>query len=193
MRTIVLDLETQRTFEEVGGKRFDQLGISVLGLYDASTDSYEVLEEADIGRLTNRLIDADLLVGYNIKYFDFPVLQPYVACKLAELPALDLLEEIEKVIGHRVGLDNVAKATLGRGKIGSGLDAIYYWRDGKIDELKKYCLEDVRLTKEVYDFGLREGEIYCTSRDGAQRITVKVDWRQRPERRMAPPSNYSLF
>ena len=193
MKIIVFDLETKKTFEEVGGKRFDQLGVTVLGLYDAAKESYEVLEEAQLGSLTNRFIDADLIIGYNIKHFDYPVLQPYVSCDLARLPTLDLLEEIEKTIGHRVGLDNVAKATLGRGKIGSGMDAIYYWRDGKIDLLKKYCLEDVRLTKELYDYGVERGEIFCTSRDGGQKVVIKTPWKGRGAQTVSPPANYSLF
>lgn len=193
-KVIVFDLETQRTFEEVGGKQFDRLGVSVLGLYDSTANDYEILEEVDLARLANRFIDADLIVGYNIRHFDFPVLQPYVTCDLSRLPALDILEEIEKSIGHRVGLDNVAKATLGKGKIGTGMDAIYYWRDGKTDLLKKYCLEDVRLTKEVYDFGRSRGEIYCTSRDGAEKIVVHVDWNNKGRAQIPPPPvNYSLF
>ncbi|HTL39572.1 MAG TPA: ribonuclease H-like domain-containing protein, partial [Methylomirabilota bacterium] len=98
-------------------------------------------------------------IGFNIKNFDYPVLQPYLNYKIAELPTLDILEEVEKMIGHRVKLDNLAQANLGAGKSGDGLQALKYYKLGQIEELKKYCLDDVRITKELYDYVGKYGKL----------------------------------
>ncbi|MGE5392330.1 MAG: DEAD/DEAH box helicase, partial [Candidatus Saccharibacteria bacterium] len=71
----------------------------------------------------------------------------------------DILLELEKLIGHRIKLDNVAQTTLGTGKNGDGLEAIRMYRQGRIDDLKKYCLNDVKITKEVYDYAQTYGKL----------------------------------
>lgn len=154
-RKIVLDLETQKSFEEVGGRGKNHLlKVSVCGIYDYSRDTYEIYEEHELPRLAPLLQMADQVIGFNIKQFDFEVLQPYLNFSVLEIPAFDLLEEIEKIIGHKIRLEAVAQATLGSGKSGNGLEALLYYKNGKMEQLKKYCLDDVRVTKRVYDFAL---------------------------------------
>ncbi len=189
MNQIVLDLETQKGFDEVGGRQnLSDLGVSLAGTYFYASDQYQAFEEPELTKLEALLSQAERVIGFNIRRFDFPVLQPY--CKnlrLSELPIFDILEEIEKRVGHRVSLNSVAQATLGVGKSGSGLDALVYFRAGEMEKLKKYCLEDVRLTREIYEFGKRFQKIYFTAREGGKR-EVAVDW-QDPQ----PPANLSLF
>lgn len=186
---VVLDLETQRAFSEVGEKKFADLGVSLVGVYFYATDRYETFEEAEIPLLEEKLSRSGRIIGFNIKRFDFPVLQPYFKrLDLAKLSSFDLLEELEKTLGHRVSLQSVSMATLNVGKGGSGLDAIHYYRAGEMDKLKKYCLEDVRLTKEIYEYGKKLGCVYYQSKDKTTRLSVKVDWKD-PE----PPANLSLF
>ncbi len=188
-RQIVLDLETQKTFDEVGGRNFSELGVSVVGTYFYNDDSLKCFEEAEIGNLEEMLSSASRVIGFNIRKFDFPVLQPY--CKridLKKIPLFDILENLEGLLGHRVSLQSVATATLGIGKSGSGLDAIRYFRAGDWDNLKRYCLDDVKITRDVYEYGKKNGVVYYMSRDGQQKLSVKVDW-QDP----APPANLSLF
>ncbi len=149
----MLDLETQKSFEEVGGRGKNHLlKISVCGIYDYSRDVYETYEESELPRLAPLLQSADQIIGFNIKQFDFEVLQPYLHFNIFEIPYYDILEEIDKVIGHKVKLEYVAQATIGSGKSGNGLEALLYYKNGKMDQLKKYCLDDVRVTKEVYDY-----------------------------------------
>jgi DEAD/DEAH box helicase domain-containing protein len=154
-KKIVLDLETQKSFEDVGGRGKNHLlKVSVCGIYDYSRDTYEIYEEHELPRLAPLLQVADQVIGFNIKQFDFEVLQPYFNFSVSEIPAFDLLEEIEKIIGHKIRLDAVAQATLGSGKSGNGLEALLYYKNGKMDQLKKYCLDDVKVTKQVYDYAL---------------------------------------
>lgn len=159
-KKIVLDLETQKSFEEVGGRGKNHLlKISVCGIYDYSTNQYTIYEEHELPRLASVLQTADQIIGFNIKNFDFAVLQPYMNFNMDELPYYDILEEIERVIGHRVKLESVAQGTIGSGKSGNGLEALLYYKNGRMDLLKKYCLDDVRVTKEVYDYALKNQKL----------------------------------
>ena len=148
-RRVVLDLETKKTFDEVGGRdRMDQLGITVVGVYQYATNEYLTFEESELGQLQNLLIDASLIIGFNHIGFDLPVMQPYLSVDVKNLPVFDIMADFQKRMGHRIGLDSIAKATLGIGKTGHGLDAIRFYREGKIRELKEYCLNDVKVTKK---------------------------------------------
>lgn len=176
-RRVVIDLETKYTFDEVGGRsNFHKLGVTVAVVYDYSTDTFKVFREHELGQLENLLIDASLIIGFNHRKFDMPVLQPYMSTSLSELPMVDLLESLQEVLGYRVGLDNVAKATLKTGKTGHGLDAIDYYRSGRIQELIDYCTEDVRITRDLYDYGLQYGHVQIGSKDGRQMKTVAIHW-----------------
>lgn len=159
-KKIVLDLETQKSFEEVGGRGKNHLlKISVVGIYDYITDKYLTFEEHEIPKLASMLQTADQIIGYNIKDFDFEVLQPYLNFNIFEVPYLDLLEEVVKSLGHRIKLESVAQGTLGSGKSGNGLEAILYYKSGKMDLLKKYCLKDVQITKQVYEYALKNSKL----------------------------------
>ncbi|HYV33530.1 MAG TPA: ribonuclease H-like domain-containing protein [Candidatus Limnocylindria bacterium] len=160
LKKIVLDLETQKSFQDVGGRGKNHLlKISVACIYDYSTEKYLSFEEHEIAKLAPILQTADQIIGYNIKDFDFQVIQPYLNFDIHQVPSLDLLEEIEKVLHHRIKLDTVAQGTLGSGKSGNGLEAILYYRNGRMDLLKKYCLDDVKITKQVYDYALKNGKV----------------------------------
>lgn len=188
-RQAVLDLETQKIFDEIGSRNPGELGVSVVGVYFFENDEYVCYEESKIGELEARLANVSRIIGFNIRRFDFPALQPYLKhIDLAKMEMLDLLEELEKILGHRVSLQSVASATLGVGKSGSGLDAVHYYRSGEMEKLKKYCLDDVKITKEVYEFGKKNGLVYYLSKDGSNRLTAKVAWSD-----PVPPANLSLF
>lgn len=176
---IVLDLETKKTFDEVGGRGcVDQLGISVVGVYLYQTNEYQIFEEKDFGQLQNILINSELIIGFNQISFDMPVLQPYLSVDVKQLPLFDLLVDIQGHLGHRVSLDSLAKATLGVGKTGSGLDAIRFYREGRMDELKRYCQNDVKVTKDVYEYGIKHKKIYYLPKIGHDRLELKVDWKK---------------
>ena len=172
---VVLDLETQKLFSEVDGRRH-LLKVSVVGIYDYAFQAYEVFEEKGISRLESYLRKASFLIGFNIRDFDLEVLKPYVLMSLEEIPVLDLLEEIERTCGHRVSLESIAQATLKEGKSGSGLKAVQLYREGRMEELKRYCLDDVRITHKIYEFGKEHGKIFFLSQKDGRIHEIPVSW-----------------
>ena len=176
LKKIVLDLETQKLFEEVGGRGKNHLlKISVVGIYDYSTDRYQIFREHEIPKLSSILQTADQIIGYNIKDFDFEVLRPYLNFNVDDLPYCDLLVEINKVLGHRIKLDDVAHATLGSGKTGAGKEAVIYFRQGRWDLLEKYCLDDVKITKQIYDYVIKNKKLLYRDFFKAKEITLKIE------------------
>ena len=175
LKKIVIDLETQKSFQDVGGRGKNHLlKISVCGVYDYTTDKYSIYEEHELPKLAPLLQTADQIIGYNIKDFDFEVIQPYLNFDIFKVPYLDLLEEIEKVLQHRIKLELVAQGTLGAGKSGSGLEAILYYQNGRMDLLKKYCLDDVKITKQVYDYALKNGKLLYKDFFKTKEIPLKI-------------------
>jgi DEAD/DEAH box helicase domain-containing protein len=189
-KEIVLDIETQNSFADVGGLFHDKLKISLIGVYFFETDQYRAYLEHELPELWPKLEHADRLIGYNTKGFDYPVMNAYYPGDLASFPSLDLLEEISKELGFRVKLDDVAAATLGYGKSGHGLQAIEFFRKGEIDKLRDYCLMDVKITKEVYEYGRTHGELFYFDRSGVKK-PVKVDFAA-PEQAGRPAINLTM-
>lgn len=159
MIEVFLDVETKTVFSAENARDPARLGVSFVGVFRREGQQGRFLSffEPDLAGLWPVIEAADLVVGYNIKRFDWPVLNPYYPGDLADSPTLDLMEVVKDALGRRLRLDNVAQATLGEGKLGSGLDAIRYYREGRLEELKKYCLKDVEVTRKVYDFGREHG------------------------------------
>lgn len=173
---IVLDLETQRLFSEIDRSKKHLLRISVVGIYDYREKSYFVFEEKEVSKLEPFLRSASFLIGFNIRNFDLEVLKPYLVRSLVGLPLLDLLEEIEIVRKHKVSLQSVAQATLKEGKSGTGLEAVQLYKDGRMEELKQYCLDDVRITKEIYEYGNTHGKVFFLSNRDWQIHEIPVTW-----------------
>ena len=188
---VVLDLETQKLFSEVDGKRH-LLKVSVVGIYDYTSNKYEVFEEKEISRLESYLRSASFLIGFNIRDFDLEVLRPYMLMSLDGIPVLDLLEEVERARGHRVSLESIAQATLKEGKSGTGLEAVQLYREGRIEELKQYCLDDVRITQKIYEFGREHGEISFLSQKDGRIHEIPASWAswlpQKPQKSVFPSS-----
>ena len=176
---IVLDIETQREFSEVEGRKPELLGVSVVGIYRYTEDRYEAYLESELGRLAPLLQQAEVVIGFNIKRFDMPVLSPYLPYPVSTIPVLDILDDVVKALGHRVSLESLGQATLGRGKSGSGLDALRWFKEGRFDLIKQYCLDDVRLTKEVYDYGKQHGKLFASNRYGPDKLQIPVFWPDR--------------
>jgi len=141
--------------------------------------------QEDFGRLWPILENADMLITYNGDHFDIPLLDKYYPGDLTKIKSLDLLKEIKNSLGRRIKLDTVAEATLGRNKSGHGLEAITWWKNGEIDKIIKYCTEDVRITKEVYDYAMKNGVLKYT--DGSIIKDIKLDtskWEQKSDSSM---------
>lgn len=156
MLRITLDIETASA-----ANFFDprELEMTVIGVHNSESDVYAAYTVPELPNLWPLIEKADLLVGYNSDHFDIPILNKYYAGDLTKIRSIDLLSEIRSALGRRLKLDSVAKATLGRGKSGHGLDAVTWWNEGKYDLVKKYCLDDVKLTKELYEYALKNGSV----------------------------------
>ncbi len=173
MRKIVFDIETRNLFQDIGTNNPADLDISVVCLYDYSTDTYHSFLQEDFGKLWPILESADMLITFNGDHFDIPLLDKYYSGDLTKIKSLDLLKEIKNSLGRRIKLDTIAEATLGTGKSGHGLEAITWWKNGEIDKLIKYCIDDVRITKEVYDYAMKNG--YLKYKDGPTLKQIKLD------------------
>lgn len=178
MKLVVFDVETKKAFDEVGGYYPEKLGVSVSGVWYGEEGSEGVLRgfrEDEFGEMFKIFESADRIVGFNSIDFDMAALKPYYLGDLLKLPNLDILQEIEKKVGHRVKLDAVAKETLGVQKGGNGLDAITYFHEGNWDKLIKYCLEDVSITKDLYLHAVQHGELKFKNKWN-EVVTVALDF-----------------
>ncbi len=173
MRYVIFDLETQNTFQDVGSNESTALDISVGTFYDSATDKYTTVTIDELQTVWPLLEQADALVGYNSNHFDIPLLNKYYPGDLTHIKSIDLLEEIRKSLGRRLRLDSVAEATVNAKKSGHGLQAVRWWREGKIDEIKKYCEQDVRVTKKVFDYALAHGHVKF--KDGSRKRDIPLD------------------
>jgi DEAD/DEAH box helicase domain-containing protein len=175
---LVVDIETQRTFQEVGGEdRFDLLGVSVACAYDSQSDKFLTFRENELKKLFT-LCEQRLIVGFNVKRFDLPVLASY-GLELKGLDVFDLMTDLETLTRRRfISLESVARGCLGVGKLADGLQAIQWWKEGKIDSIIEYCLEDVKITRDVFEFGRHNHEIkIMRTVSGADTIQpVPVQW-----------------
>lgn len=169
---VVLDIETQNTFQDVGGYFTDKLKVSVVVAYFYETDEYVAYEEHELPKLFQRLEQNGRVIGYNSVGFDIPILNNYYVGDLLQLPQLDMLAKIHKSLGYRIKLDDVAAATVGTRKSAHGLQAVAWWKEGKIKEIIDYCRQDVKVTKDVYEFGKENGFILFDDRMGERRQIV---------------------
>jgi DEAD/DEAH box helicase domain-containing protein len=185
MLQVILDVETKKTFDEVGGYFPDRLGISFVGVNVRNgfnkEGEYQSYFEKDLPKLFPLLEKADVIVGFNVDGFDMPTFTEYYSGDITKLPTLDIMLRIKDSVGHRIGLDAVAKETLGIGKSGDGLDAIKYYQRQQWDKLEKYCIQDVRVTKEILDYGYNKGEIKFRNRWN-RLITAPVDFTFTPQK-----------
>ena len=175
---IFVDVETQNFFNDAElGERLgsSELKISFVGAYDSEKDEFMSFWEKELGKLEEVLKVADRVVGYNIWGFDYGVLSSYMETDLWTLPTLDLMVAMKKVIGFRPKLDDMARANGIGAKIGKGADAVEYWKKGELDKLEEYCLEDVRLTYEVWRMGEENGKLLYYDKGGFPRETP-VSW-----------------
>jgi DEAD/DEAH box helicase domain-containing protein len=173
VRYIIFDIETQNIFQEVGSSDPTALDISVVSAYDSETDKYTTVSIDELSVLWPIFERADALVGYNSNHFDIPILNKYYPGDLSQIKSIDLLEEIRKSLGRRLRLDSVAEATIGAKKSANGLQAVRWWREGKIDEIKKYCEQDVKVTKKVFDYALKNGHVKF--KDGSRKRDIPLD------------------
>lgn len=183
MDTLVIDFETKKSFAEVGGRQnLKELGISVAGVYSYSQDKFFAFEEHEIPLLENMMEEAEHLIGFNLKSFDLPVLAPYLKkISLDRIAVTDIFEDAQNFLGHRVGLAGLAQATLGESKSANGLEALEWYKQGRIEDIKKYCLQDVKVTRDLYEYGKKHGHVLFESFIDRKIHSILVNWKNKIE------------
>lgn len=173
---MVFDLETQRSFQDVGGRdQMHRLGMSVGVVYSFEDDRFHAFGEERVGELVAMLQRAELVVGYNLLGFDYRVLQGYQQTSWDTVPTLDLMVDLQQRLGFRPKLDSVLLATLGHPKTADGLQALAWFKEGRLDLIEQYCIDDVRLTRDLYLFGKRNRHV-LVSRSSGHSEQVAIDW-----------------
>ena len=172
----VLDIETRRSAAEVGGwGNAHKMGVSTAVLYDSSLDDFLVYGQDELPALYDALDKLDLVVGFNIARFDYKVLAGVAPFDHRRLPTLDILEKVHARLGYRLSLDGLAKATLGTPKSASGLDALEWWKQGRLDDIIAYCKQDVAVTRDLYLFGRDNGFLLFSNKAG-KTVRLPVEW-----------------
>ena len=177
MKNIVyFDLETQRSADEVGGwDKISQMGMSIGVTYSTGQGGYTIYSEQKVNDLIRELQRADLVVGFNHLRFDYEVLHGYTTFDLRQIPTLDLMVDLQQKLQHRLSLDSIATATFGVEKTAEGLQAIQWFKEGKLLEIAEYCCYDVKLTRMVHEYGVQNRQLHYHNRFG-RKLTVEVSW-----------------
>lgn len=179
MRQITFDLETKNIFQDVGSNDPIDLDVSVVCIHDSSTGQFTSYFENEFNKLWPILEQADMLITWNGDHFDIPLLNKYYPGDLTKIKSLDLMKEAQKVLGRRLKLDTVGEATLGKNKTGHGLDAITWWRNGELEKLVSYCIEDVRLTRDLYDYAIKNKHLKYKDLGGVRELKLDpTNWEQ---------------
>jgi DEAD/DEAH box helicase domain-containing protein len=176
-RVLFLDIETQRSAEEVGGWHNKHLmRVAAAVAYDSREDTYQVFREEGVHELIEKLKSADLIVGFNIADFDYQVLKAYTSFRFQQLKTFDLLQEVSRQLGYRLSLGHLAHKTLRTEKSADGLQSLQWFKEGRIEEVIAYCKKDVEITKDLFLFGLANGYLLFETKAG-QRVRLPVDWK----------------
>jgi len=163
MKKVVLDIETRNIFQDVGSRNPVDLDISLVGLYDYETNSYHSFLQEEFENMWEILEKTDLIVTYNGDHFDIPILNKYYKRDgrgdLTTIRSLDVMKEVKNSSGRWPKLDQIAEGTLKVNKTGTGLEALNWWKAGEIEKIREYCLNDVRITKDVYEYALKNKKL----------------------------------
>ena len=173
---VYFDLETKHSADDVGGwSHIEKMGMSIGVTYSTARGDYKIYGEPEVEDLIKEIQRADLVVGFNHIRFDYRVLEGYSIFDFSQVPSLDMLIVLNEKLGHRLKLDSIAQATLGCEKSAEGLQAIEWFKQGKMAEIAEYCCFDVKITKLVHEYGAAHGHLFYTNRFG-NKLKVEVEW-----------------
>ena len=185
MKKITFDIETKNIFADVDSNNPADLDLSVVCIHDSETDEYGAYLEEELPQLWPSIEKADMLIGYNSDHFDVPLLDKYYPGNLTQIKSLDLLKEVKASAGRRMKLDQIAEGSLGEKKTGHGLEAITWWKNGEVDKIKQYCTDDVRITKDVYEYALTNGKLKYAEGGNVYEFPVDTShWEERQDNAM---------
>ena len=177
-RILYFDLETQKSADDVGGwGNIHEMKLAVGVVWDSCEQEYFSYLEGAASQLVKKLRTADLVVGFNVKKFDYGVLQPYADFDLDEITTFDMLIDVNKKLGHRLSLNHLAENTLNAEKSADGLVSLQWYKEGKIDKIIEYCKQDVEITRDLFLYGESHGYVKYSTRSGVAKV-LKVEWKR---------------
>ena len=177
MNIVYFDLESQKLFQEVGGRDASKLLLACGVTWSTQRNDFAVYWEQDARALVSELKSADRVVGFNILHFDYEVLRPYAPGEsLRSFRTLDMLQDIQRALNFRLSLDSIAKATLGATKTADGVQSVEWYRNGELEKVAEYCKSDVDITRRVHEFGRDNGFVHYYSKLGSK-LKVPVNWK----------------
>jgi len=177
-RILYFDLETQKSADDVGGwGNIHEMKLAVGVVWDSCEQEYFSYLEGAASQLVTKLRTADLVVGFNVKKFDYGVLQPYADFDLDEITTFDMLIDVNKKLGHRLSLNHLAENTLNAEKSADGLVSLQWYKEGKIDKIIEYCKQDVEITRDLFLYGESHGYVKYSTRSGVAKV-LKVEWKR---------------
>ncbi len=177
MNILYFDLESQKLFEDVGGRDASKLLLACGVTWSTQRNDFAVYWEQDVEALVAELKSAERVIGFNIINFDYEVLKPYApTVNFRSFRSTDMLQDIYRVLGFRLRLDSIAKATLATTKTADGVQSVEWYRNGELDKVAEYCKADVDITRRVYEFGREHGFVHYYSKLGSK-LKVTVNWK----------------
>ncbi|MEE9258039.1 MAG: ribonuclease H-like domain-containing protein [Nitrospinaceae bacterium] len=175
-RILYFDLETQKSADDVGGwNNIHLMKLAVGVVWDSREEGFLTCLEHEADQLVDKLKSADLVVGFNVKGFDYTVLQPYSSIDLQEIPTFDMLLDVRKQLGFRLSLNHLAQHSLNAKKSADGMTSLQWFKEGKMDKIIEYCKKDVEITRDLFLFGEKNGYVGYKSKSGSLN-QLKVDW-----------------
>ena len=173
MREITFDIETANAFPTLSRNDLSRMELAVVAIHDSETGEYSSYSKEELTKLWPILETADVLIGYNSNSFDIPLLNNYYPGDLTKIRSLDLLVEVQTALGRRLRLQSLAEGTLKAKKSGDGLQSVRWWQEGLYDKVREYCIQDVRLTRKIYEYALEHGALKY--KDLKDTKTIKID------------------
>lgn len=183
MREITFDIETKNLIPMFGNSA--RMDLSIVGIHDSHTGQYSSYSEEELPSLWPIIEAADVLIGFNSDSFDIPLLNAYYPGDLTRIRSIDLLTEVYNMLGKRIRLQSLAEATLGHGKSASGIQAVEWWQAGEYQKVRDYCLQDVKVTRELYDYARAHGKLKYTDFKGAKEVKIDTSAWDKPKEQSA--------
>ncbi len=165
-----------------GWRDFENMGVSVICAYDYVEERYRVFMLDNFDEFVELVAHRGLLIGFNNIAFDNQLCLAN-GIDVSKTEPYDVLIEIWKGAGlgeqfqhpsHLgYGLGACCLANFGTTKSGSGALAPILWQQGKLGKVVDYCLNDVKLTKQLVDHFIEAGTI--TSHVNGTHLTINND------------------
>ena len=156
------------------------MGISCLCAYDYVEDRYRVFMEDNLEDFFRLCSKRELLIGFNNIRFDNLVLNAHpfsLQMPIQDEKCYDLLREVWVSAGlgptfvypSHLGysLDAVCRRNNLGTKTGDGAMAPILWQRGNLGRVIDYCLNDIVLTKRLFDLAAAGSQI-ISPKDGRQ-------------------------